>query len=160
MHTIEFEAIYSEYFSTVYKYVFALSQNKDIAEDITQETFFKAFKSINSFKGQCKISVWLCQIAKNAYFTQYQETKNVILQDSVEVIDFSYDLENNFIQKERIKTMHRYLHNLKEPYKEVFTLRIFANLSFSEIGELFGRKDSWARLIFYRAKKQIQEECK
>ncbi|GKX30714.1 RNA polymerase subunit sigma [Vallitalea longa] len=156
---IDFEEIYKQYFIHVYKYVLSLCRNETIAEEVTQETFFKAMQNINKFNGKCKLYVWLCQIAKNTYFTLYQKQKKII-PDSEISYDTPFDLEKSYLDKETLRNLHNLLHNLKEPYKEIFTLRIFVELPFSQIGELFNKSDSWARLIFYRAKKQLQEGLK
>lgn len=156
----DYGEVYTKYFSNVYKYVLALSGNEAIAEEITQETFFKAMRHMDEFNGRCKLYVWLCQIAKNTYFSFYKkQKKNGVSVDT----DFSQsilDIEKDYLDKEAVKQLHVLLHNLNEPYKEVFTLRVFGELPFSQIGELFGKTDSWARVIFYRAKKQLQEELK
>ena len=156
---IDFEQIYDEHFSDVYKYVISLSQNDSLAEEVTQETFFKAMRNIDKFNGTCKLYVWLCQIAKNTYFSQYQKRKRYVASDDIELRS-EIDIETAYLDNDIAKHLHILLHNLGEPYKEVFTLRVFGELPFSQIGELFGKTDSWARLIFYRAKKQIQEGIK
>lgn len=160
MDVPDFSKIYTEYFSDVYKYVLSLCQNEAVAEEITQETFFKAMRHIGKFNGNCKLYVWLCQIAKNTYFTISKRQKLFVADEDTEYQDFTADIESSFLDKEAAKQLHILLHALKEPYKEVFTLRVFGELPFSQIGELFGKTDSWARLIFYRAKKQLQEEIK
>lgn len=154
----EFEEIYAEHFSHVYKYVLSLSRDEVLAEEVTQETFFKAMRNIKQFNGTCKLYVWLCQIAKNTYFSFYQKQKRVVPEG--EQYDFRNmpDLESDYLDKEAVLHLHTLIHNLREPYREVFTLRVFAELPFAQIGALFGKSDSWARLIFYRAKKQLQEE--
>ncbi len=155
----DFGEIYKKHFTDVYKYVLSLSQNEALAEEVTQDTFFKAMRHMDQFKGTCKLYVWLCQIARNTYFTFYKNQKrNTTGMDA----DFSKasDLEADYLDKEALSRLHILLHNLDEPYKEVFTLRIFGELPFSQIGELFGKTDSWARLVFYRAKKQLQEAMK
>ena len=156
----DFGKIYSEYFSSVYKYVLALSRDESIAEEVTQETFFKAIRHIEQFNGTCKLYVWLCQIAKNTYFTLYQKQKRSVPGIDKGLSDVTSDLETAYLDKEAARQLHILLHNLNEPYREVFILRVFAELPFLQIGELFGKTDSWARLIFYRAKKQLQEEIK
>lgn len=156
----DFGKIYTEYFSDVYKYALSLFQNELLAEEVTQETFFKAMGNIDKFNGDCKLFVWLCQIAKNTYFTLVKKQKHIISGEDIEYQDFSTDIESAYLDKENVKRLHILLHNLKEPYKEVFTLRVFGELPFSQIAELFGKTDSWARLIFYRAKKQLQEDLK
>ena len=161
---IDFEQVYKEHFSGVYKYVLSLCRNETVAEEVTQETFFKAMKNINKFNGSCKLYVWLCQIAKNTYFTQFQKQKRYVSTDDDEATTtysgLIVDIEKDFLDKETIKRLHILLHHLNEPYKEVFTLRVFGELPFAQIAELFGKTDSWARLIFYRAKKQLQEDLK
>ena len=156
----DFGEVYTEYFSDVYKYVLSLSRDESIAEEVTQETFFKALRHIDKFNGSCKLYVWLCQIAKNTYFSMRERQKRLAPEIDSDFIDIKSDLEKDVLDKEDAKRLHILLHNLNEPYKEVFTLRVFGELPFAQIGELFGKTDSWARLIFYRAKKQLQEELK
>lgn len=160
MKVPDFGEIYIEYFSDVYKYVLSLCRNENIAEEVTQETFFKAMKHIDQFNGNCKLYVWLCQIAKNTYFSLAQKQKRIAPEMDADYPDMSFDIEKNYLDKEEAKLLHILLHQLNEPYKEIFTLRVFGDLPFSQIGELFGKSDSWARLISYRAKKQLQEEMK
>lgn len=160
MKVPDFGEIYTEHFSDVYKYVLSLCRNEDIAEEITQETFFKAMKNIDQFNGNCKLYVWLCQIAKNTYFSFAQKQKRICPEIDADYLDTSLNLEKAYLDKEDAKRLHILLHRLDEPYKEIFTLRVFGDLPFSQIGELFGKTDSWARLIFYRGKKQLQEEMK
>lgn len=160
---IDFEQVYKEHFSVVYKYVISLCHDESVAEEITQETFFKAMKNISKFNGSCKLYVWLCQIAKNTYFTHFQKQKRFVSADGeidIPNSNLTIDIEKDFLDKETTKRLHFVLHQLNEPYKEVFTLRVFGELPFAQIAELFGKTDSWARLIFYRAKKQLQEDLK
>lgn len=156
----DFGEIYTEHFSDVYKYVLTLCWNEAIAEEVTQETFFKAMRHIDQFNGSCKLYVWLCQIAKNTYFSLSKKQKRMALDIDADIPDISSDLEKDYFDKEAARRLHGLLHDLNEPYKEVFTLRVFGELPFSQIGELFGKTDSWARLIFYRSKKQLQEAMK
>ncbi|WP_019850347.1 RNA polymerase sigma factor [Desulfitobacterium sp. PCE1] len=156
----DFGKIYTEYFSDVYKYVLTLCRNEAIAEEVTQETFFKAMRHINQFNGSCRLYVWLCQIAKNTYFSLSNKQRRMAPGLDMDIPDLSADLERDFLDKDEARRLHSLLHNLSDPYKEVFTLRVFGELPFSQIGELFGKTDSWARLIFYRAKKQLQEAMK
>ncbi|MDD3415839.1 MAG: RNA polymerase sigma factor [Lachnospiraceae bacterium] len=160
MGTPDFENIYTEYFSDVYKYVLSLCCNEAAAEEITQETFFKAMRHIDNFNGNCKLYVWLCQIAKNTYFKSAAKHKHILPEMDTDTPDPALDVETAYLNREDARKLHILLHNLNEPYKEVFTLRVFGELPFSQIGELFGKTDSWARLVFYRAKKQLQEAMK
>lgn len=151
----EFEEIYSQYFIEIYKYAFSLCHNETIAEDITQETFLKALKGINNFKGECKLRVWLCQIEKNTYFSLCKKNKSMSEQNvEIEVECF----ETKLIHKETAFEIHKALHCLNEPYKEVFSLRLFGELSFLQIGELFSKTESWARVTFHRAKIKLKED--
>ena len=153
---MDFEQIYKEYFSIVYRFILSLSLHPEIAEEITQDTFFKALKNIDKFRGETSIRVWLCQIAKNEYFDYLKkQRKSVILDDNYED-DFS--IENELFQMTDVKEIHKALHKLKEPYKEVFSLRVFGELSFSYIAELFGKSVSWAKVTYHRAKQMIRKD--
>ena len=155
----DFEAIYVQHFDGVYKYVFSLCRNETIAEEITQEAFYRAMEHIDKFEGKCKLYVWLCQIAKNTFLTYAKKQKRYVQETDV---DLSQQIEPSFeseiLDKETLWKLHKLLHGLSEPYKEVFSLRVFGELPFSQIGELFGKSDSWARLIFYRAKKELRRD--
>ncbi|MGE7921523.1 RNA polymerase sigma factor [Viridibacillus sp. NPDC093762] len=151
----EFESIYNQYFREVYSFVLLLSRNEKIAEEITQETFFKALKNIDKFNGKCKLNVWLCQIAKNTYFTYLDKQKRF---DTDEIPEENQNsIEEMILNKEETFRIHKVLRCLEEPYKEVFTLRVFGELSFKQISELFERTESWARVTFHRAKRKIQD---
>jgi len=154
----EFDEVYNLYFKDVYKYALSLSQNETIAEEITQDTFYKALKSITSYDGRCKPYVWLCQIAKNTYFTLYNKEKFInrdTLVDEIESID---NLEQTLLIKESAFEIHQILHTIDEPYKEVFLLRTFGELSFSQIAQLFAKTEGWARVTYHRAKLKIKEK--
>ncbi len=159
MQTPDFEKIYAEYFSEVYRYILSLSQNETVAEEITQETFFKAMRHIDKFNGNCKLYVWLCQIAKTLTFLIVKKKSDFSPEVDTEYPDTTFDLEKSYLDSDTAKRLHYLLHNLDEPYKEVFTLRVFGELPFSQIGELFGKTDSWARLVFIE-QKELQEEIK
>jgi len=154
----EFEEIYAQYYLSVYRYVFTLCGNAIFAEEITQDTFFKAYKKIDSFKGECKISSWLCTIAKNCYYSYLKREKYRrklgMQNESVN------DIEEGFIERETAMGIHKALHNLKEPYREVFWLKTFGELNFRQIGDLFEKTENWARVSYYRAKIMIREELK
>ncbi len=153
----DFEAIYVQYFDSVYKFVFSLCRNEAIAEEITQEAFYRALEHIDRFEGKCKLYVWLCQIAKNTLLTYVKKQKRYLSETDIDLSQQSApSFESEFLSKEAVQELHKLLHDLDEPYKEVFSLRIFGELPFSQIGELFGKSDSWARLIFYRAKKKLR----
>lgn len=155
----EFQEIYDLYFKDVYKYALTLCRDAHMAEEITQETFFKALKSIDSFRGQCKLYVWLCQIAKNTYFSMAAKEKHRTRETEILETD-GETLESALVTKESAFEIHKVLHDLDEPYKEVFSLRIFGQLSFKQIGILFGKTESWARVTYHRARLKIKEELK
>ena len=135
-----FEEIYSLYFKDIYRYVLSLCRNSEQAEEITQETFFQAMKSISSFRGDCKMTVWLCQIADH-------------LPDTT-----SQPLELRIADETDAMRILEYLHDIEEPYKEVFMLRVFGELSFKKISGIFGKTESWARVTYHRAKVKILNE--
>ena len=123
------EELYQMYFKDILLYIKALSKNDDIAEEITQETFFKAMKAIDTFKGECDIRVWLCQIAKNTYYTYYKKNQRFVLEEVDEQLpDAAVSIEKDMLEKEQVVAIHKLLHNMEEPYKEVFLLRVFGEL--------------------------------
>ena len=154
----DFEELYAQYYARIFKYVMSLCHDASLAEEITQECFFKAFKSIGSFKGDCQISSWLCSIAKNCFFSHFKRESRRV--NPPEEIASDTNIEAQFIDRDTAQDIHRILHGLREPYKEVFWLRSFGELNFREIGELFGKSESWARVTYYRAKIMIREEIK
>lgn len=155
----EFQEVYDLYFKDVYKYALTLCRDAHMAEEITQETFFKALKHIDSFRGQCKIYVWLCQISKNTYFSMTAKEKHHAEAAPFPETD-GETLESALVTKESAFEIHKVLHDLDEPYKEVFSLRVFGQLSFKQIGILFGKTESWARVTYHRARLKIKEELK
>ena len=155
----EFEKIYSEYYDIVFQYVLSLCKNELLADEITQNAFFKALKKIDTFRGECKLSVWLCQIAKNTFYTTLKKQQRHI-NYPLEVISFNESIEQKLMDKETAYQIHRLLHSLDESYKEVFWMRTFGDLSFKEIGTIFEKSESWARVTYHRAKLKIKEGVK
>ncbi len=153
------EELYNKYFHDVYLYLRSLSKNEELAEEITQETFFKAMKSVSSFKGDCDIRVWLCQIAKNTFLTNSKRNNRYTGDEpSDDLADSRVSIEDSLVDEQQTMVIHRILHEMGEPHKEVFTLRVFGELSFRQIGEIFGKTESWARVTFHRAKLKIIDE--
>ena len=150
----DFEAVYRQYFADVYKYALALSRDEQTAEEVTQETFFKALTAIDSFRGDCQLRVWLCQIARNQYLTLCRERKKFT---DAEPEPGDSGIEEGVADREDARRLHILLHALPEPYKEVFSLRTFGELPFSQIGELFGKTESWARVTYFRARRKLKE---
>lgn len=156
--TVDFEQIYQEYFRDVFLYLRSLSANEDIAEEIAQETFVKALGAINRFDGSKDIRAWLFSIARNTYYTFYKRQRIYADKEPSEnIADVGVDFTERFADEEYAFLIHSFLHNMDEPYKEVFNLRIFGELPFEKIGVLFEKSSEWARVTFYRAKKQILE---
>lgn len=153
------EEIYSEYYDTVFHYLLSLCKEESLAEELTQESFFKAMKSIDTFRGECKLSVWLCQIAKNTLYTEMKRKKRQI-DIPLDVIPADDDMEQKLFNQETAFRLHQLLHLLEEPYKEVFWMRTFGELSFKEIGLLWGKTESWARVTYHRARMKIKEAAK
>lgn len=151
----DFEQIYLAHFSEVHKYVYSLCRDAHLAEEITQEAFYKAMDHLDRFDGKCKLYVWLCQIAKNTYYSYSKKQKRITSEEEPPPQP-EISIEHRLLEKETAWQLHRLLHQLNDPYKEVFSLRVFGELSFSQIGELFGKTDSWARLVFYRAKTELR----
>ncbi len=151
---MDFKKIYDNHFKDVYHFMLSMCKDQPLAEEITQETFVKALENFDSFKGNSKVNTWLCQIAKNLYFDRLDKNKRLDYSHGIEgemTEDFVYKL----IDYEDSIKIHELLHSLPEPYKEVFTLRVFAELSFGEIANLFDKYDNWVRVVFYRAKQKI-----
>lgn len=157
-----FEALYTQYFRGVYRFVLSLCANADLAEEITQETFFKAMSNLKDFRGQSELQTWLCRIAKNQYIDHCRKQKNILgmKPELVSPSAMQDDPENAVCRNESLAHIHRYLHQMSEPYREVFMLRVFAELSHAQIASLFSKSEAWARTTFYRAKVQLQERMR
>ena len=151
------EEIYKEHSNTVYKYLFCLTGNEDLSEELTQETFAIAVKEIKKFKGNCKVSVWLCQIAKHLWYKELKKKKRNISIEEISDIQDSENLENLIINKEEKLKLFKDIQKLDEKSKELIYLRMVGNLDFTEIGEILGKTANWARVNFYRAKQKIRE---
>ena len=156
----DFQEVYDLYFREVYRYALSLCRNESIAEEITQETFYKALAKLDSFDGKYKISVWLCQIAKNTYISMCRKDKYLNRNADAALSQSNENIEEYFFDKETAFAIHKVLHTLNEPYKEVFSLRTFGELSFKQIAELFGKTEAWARVTYHRARLRIKEELK
>lgn len=156
---VDFEQVYSKYYTSVYRYLLSMTKDSNIAEEITQETFYKALKNINKYNPNFKMLTWLCQIAKNTYYTYYKKNKNICeLEENI--IDDEEVIIEKIIKSEQNLEILKALHSLEEPYKEVFTLRIYGELSFKQIGEIFNKTENWARTTYYRSKLKIKEKLK
>lgn len=157
----EFEQIYQTYFTDVFRYIRRLSNDEHTAEEITAETFFKAIQSIDSFRGDCDVRVWLCQIAKNnylSYLKKHSHTQSVedLLWDALP--DPEEPMEARLARQEEAARIRQILHQIPEPYKEVFMWRVYAELSFKQIGQMYGKSENWACVTYHRARLKIKEK--
>lgn len=150
----KFEEVYIRHFQYVYRFLLGLCRNASLAEEIAQETFVRAMTQWEKFQGRCAVNTWLLSIAKNIYFSNCRQKHNISLNDVQ--IDGDMCVEEAIFERETKLSLHRLLHKLPEPYKEVFALRIFSDLSHQQIGMLFEKTDAWARVTFYRAKALLQ----
>ena len=156
----EFEKIYSTYFNDVFRYIRRLSNNEHIAEEITADTFFKALRSIDSFRGECDIRVWLCTIARNCYFSYLKKQgrlENMEDVDALNVPGTAESIEEQLVRREDAMRIQRVLHDIPEPYKEVFMWRVYAELSFKQIGQMFNKSENWACVTYHRARSKSRE---
>ena len=155
------EEIYKKYSTTVYKYLFCLTQNKDISEELTQETFAQAVADIKKFRGECKLSVWLCQIAKHLWYKELKKSKkseNVSFEEVKDTVLYDESFEETICEKEQKLKLFKDMQKLDEKSREVMYLRMIGNLSYEEIGEILGKTANWSRVTYYRAKQKIREE--
>jgi RNA polymerase sigma factor (sigma-70 family) len=151
--------IYNDYAEDIFKYLMCLCHDADLSEELTQETFYQAVRSIDRYNGECKMSVWLCQIAKHSYYKyleKHKKQRKDILQDNT----LQPSPEAELIQSENKISLYRSIHLLEEPYKEVVLLRMLGGLSFREIGDIQLKSENWARVTFYRAKNKLRERGK
>lgn len=156
----DFEKIYTENTDFIYKYLLKLCGNSSVAEELTQETFFRAYMNFKNLRNKAKAPVWLCQIAKNTYFAWYNEQKKQSSFEENNIVKDDFSIESFFEKKELTEKAFECLHSLEEPYKEVFMLSVFGQLSLKEISRLFGKSESWARVTFYRAKQKLAERMR
>ena len=157
---MDFDELYRTYFSDVYQYIQKLSGSEHMAEEITEETFYKALRKIESFRGDCDIRVWLCQIAKNSYYSHLRKhSRQISLEDAVlqDTADPEAVVDEAITSHDEAGRIRVLLHTLSEPYKEVCMWRVFAELSFKEIGQLYGKSDNWACVTYHRARNMLKE---
>ena len=153
------EKIYKDYYEIVYKYLLCLTHNKDIAEELSQETFYKMIKNIDKFEGKSKLSGWLCEIAKNLWYDEVRKKKRNIFVSNEECnIESNENIEEKYIEKEESKKVLDRIESLDKLTQRVIYLRLNFDLSFKEIGTILGKSEVWARVTFYRGKQKVKEE--
>lgn len=152
------EKIYDEYSQQVYKYLFCLTRDEHLAEELTQETFYIATINLEKFRGECKVYVWLCQIAKHLYYKELKKHKKIV-QVPLETVTNQYSIQEDSIEDNTIHKLDIYqkIDKLDERTKEIMYLRIIGDLSFKQIGELLKITENLARVTFYRGKLKIKE---
>lgn len=157
----DMDTIYKKYGEIVYKYVFCLTGNEDTTEEIVQETFLVAVKDINKFRGECKISTWLCQISKYIWYKKLKKEKikkEIPLDVLKNTLSIEESIEENFWNKEKKIELFKKLQNFDEDTKNVMYLRIFGNFEYNEIAEIMNKTSNWARVVFFRGKQKLKEE--
>lgn len=154
---MDYEKLYNTYYIQVYSYMVALTKNQEQAEEITQNTFVKALSSKSKYHGRASELTWLCSIAKNLYYDEIRRSRKFSGIDDISKLHSNVDLEQALSDADSAFRIHMILHTLEDPYKEVFQLRVFGELSFAQIAYIFGKTDSWARVTYHRARLKIQE---
>lgn len=154
------EDVYKQYAKSVYKFLLSKTFDSDLAEELTQETFFQAVKSIHKFEGKSDIFTWLCSIAKNQLCSYLKKNNKEILNIDEALEIQTESLENVYFSDFNKLEILKILHKFQEPMKEVMYLRITGDLSFKEIGEILGKNENWARVTFYRGKEKLIKEVK
>lgn len=155
---MDYEKLYRTYYMDVFSYAVTLLKDRQMAEEITQDVFFRAMNSKKQFEGRSKELTWLCAIAKNACMDELRRQNRLSpLEDDVEADNgFTEKLED----KDALLQIHRSLHVMEEPYKEVFQLRVFGELPFADIARIFGKTEPWARVTYHRARLKLQERMR
>ncbi len=153
------EELYKENAALVYHFLLSKCRDPAMAEDLTQETFLRAIKYIDSYNGSCKISVWLCQIAKHLLYRHWAKRReDVPLEENDWMISDGTEVERQVLAREELLDVLGRLHRLPVNMREVMYLRISGDLSFREIGEIMGKSENWARVNFFRAKEQLKNK--
>ena len=152
-----FEQIYLQYYKPVYAYLMTLCQNEELAAELTQETFYQAVRSIDRFDGGCKVSVWLCQIAKHLWYQHLRKANRETELPEEAELPLVPSAEEEAVSRSGQLDMLRRVHELPEPGREVVYLRAFGGLSFREIGDVLGKTETWARVTFYRGKERLKQ---
>ena len=151
------EEMYEKYASKIYKYIYSLCKNNDIAEEILQDTFYNAMKNTESFKGNSSIYTWLCKIAKNNWNNYLKRKSKIEFVPLEENTLYNSDFEN-IEDKQELLRVYQEINKLDSITKEILLIKMHSNLTFKEIGNLFNKSEQWARTRFYRGKLKLKEE--
>lgn len=152
-----FSELYEEHVTKVYRFLLALTENELLAEELTQQTFYKALRAIGGFEGKSSIYTWLCQIGKNEWLQELRR-KKTLSADTLEDLWSGNHLEEEYIKKHQIAVMRQALLGLPEPYRDLMILRTYGELPFSEIAAMYDHTESWAKVTFFRAKQRLKKE--
>lgn len=157
------EKIYKEHMKTVYNYIFCLCNNKSLAEEVTQEAFYRAMKGIKKFRGDCKIQVWLCQIAKHELFKEQKRKRKIVLVSMnaevgniIDNIKSDVNIEEEIIEREERAELYKQIQKLEGPTRELVFLRLTTELTFKDIAQILGKTETWTRVEFYRWKEKVK----
>lgn len=151
-----YEGLYKENAALVYHFLLSKCRNPDVAEELTQETFFQALRSVDRYNGNCKISVWLCQIAKHLLYQYWEKRKESVPLEDDWMISEEPGVERRVLAREELLDVLSRLHRLPVNMREVVYLRVSGDLSFREIGKIMGKSENWARVNFFRAKELLK----
>lgn len=152
----DMNAVYHQHAQTVYKFLLSQCHDADLAEDLTQETFYQAMRSIRHYDGSCKLSVWLCQIARHLWYQHLKKHRREVPMPQDRPDPPLPSAEEDLLARQGHLALLRQVHTLPEPYREVVYLRSFGGLSFQEIGDVLGKTEVWARVTFYRGKERLK----
>ena len=153
----DFSELYEEEAKKVYKFLLALTGDELLAEELTQQTFYKALLSMKLFQGKSSVYTWLCQIGKNEWFQELRRKKQ-LSTDTMADRSSGNHLEEEYIRKHQIDMVRKALLELPEPYRDVMILRTYGELPFSEIAVMYDRTESWAKVTFFRGKQKLKVE--
>lgn len=157
------DAIYKKYCKCVYNFLYKLTNDIELSEELTQETFYTAIKKINTLNKKESIRTWLYQIAKNKWKDYLRKNKkaNINLdENTVENLVANYDIEEDMIAKDNIIEFYKKIHMLDIDTREIIYLKIIRNFTFKEISQILGKNEEWARKKFYRGKLKLKESLK
>ena len=153
------ETLYRENVKIVSHYLFSLCGDEELVKDLTQETFLKAYESLERFDGSCKVSTWLCQIAKHLLYQYWAKAGRQVPMEPEEEKSSGEDTERQVLARVELIDCLKELQKLPEQMREVVYLRVMSDLSYREIGEIRGKSENWARVNFYRAKELLLKGC-
>lgn len=154
---MDYEKLYQAYYMQVYSYVMTLAKNRDLAEEITQDAFCRAMSARSSFRNGSGELTWLCAIAKNLFYDEMRRQRHCAHMPQGDDTPANDNTEAAVMNGDAAYRVHTILHNMEEPYKEVFSLRVFGELPFAQIASIFGKTESWARVTYHRARLKIKE---